>query len=127
VLLIEAVHLVLHHLLLLMQEVNCLVDMWAHHCRLVHMLLLKLKLVQFLKLLVLLSQDQVVLKDLTVLLGSQRHLAGVHDTLPVLHLLAFWVETYFLTNELVLLLKLVWVEIIGIILLLRNKLLAILI
>ena len=125
VLLPERLHFVLHHLLLLVQKVNCLclVHVGVHHGWLVHVLL-RFKLIHFFELLVLLSKDEVLMQDLAVLLRSHRHLIVVNHSLSgILSLLALWVQAYFLSDELVLLLKLVRIKIIRIVLLMSRILL----
>lgn len=124
----EVLHLVLDYLLLLVQEVDCLVDVGVDHCRLVHELLFLgsfgvLHRVHLLKILVFLSEDHVFLHDLAILLGCQGHLVLFDDLLPVLRLLAPSLQLDFLLDELLLLLELVGVELVGVVLLLSGGLL----
>lgn len=120
----EALHLGLYHLLLFVQEVNRLIHMrvdtcwcmWIYNCRPMHELFffsLELDGVYFFKILVFLGEDHVLLHDLAILLGRQRHLVLLK---PILYLLTFGLKFDFLLNKLLLLLKLIWIELVWVIL-----------
>jgi hypothetical protein len=102
----EVLHLILDNLLLFVQEVDSLVNMWVDHCWLVHVLLILgiLHGVHFLEVLIFLSQDHVLLHNLAVLLRCHGHLVLFHDLLAVLCLLGLCLKLDFLLNELLLLL-----------------------
>jgi hypothetical protein len=80
-------HLILYELLLLVQEVS-LVNILVGDIRLLVVVLLALsffpELVHLFELLVLLSENQVLLENLAILLRSEMHQALVDDALPTL-------------------------------------------
>jgi hypothetical protein len=83
----KVMHLVLNHLLLLVQEVNRLVDMWRPNDRWLMNEFLLLHPVHVFKLLILLLEQNILLHDLPVLLRSHLHLALVNDALPIFYLM----------------------------------------
>jgi hypothetical protein len=113
-------HLSLDELLLLVKEVDRLVRILADNHGLVNEMVILPERVHFFQDLVFLSQPQVLLENLSLLLRSERQLVVFDDALPVLYLLTLGLQLNLLLNELFLLLQLIWVEVVRVVLLLLG-------